>query len=64
LRSLDGGAGFILTINNGYLCDLEGYCYNGPWPDDIEIASLSYVGGSPRNEEEVINSFDPCDPLS
>jgi hypothetical protein len=61
LRGLEGGAGFLLTINRGYLYDLEGYCYDGAWPDKIEIISLSYVGGSDRNEVEVIKSFDSCD---
>src|ERR1700738_2068295 len=63
LRGLEGGAGFLLTINGGYLYDLEGYCYDGAWPDDIELISLSYVSGPERNEVEVIKSFDSCDPL-
>lgn len=63
LRGLEGGVGFLLTINRGYLYDLEGYCYDGAWPGDIEIISLSYVSDSERNEVEVIKSFDSCDPL-
>ncbi len=63
LRGLDGGAGFLLTINKGYLYDLEGYCYDGTWPNDIEIIGISYANGVQRNEEEVIKSFDACDPI-
>jgi hypothetical protein len=29
LKGLEGGAGFLLTINRGYIYDLEGYCYDG-----------------------------------
>ena len=63
LKGLEGGAGFLLTSNRGYIYDLEGYCYDGAWPNDIEIIGLSYANGPHRNEDEVINSFDPCDPI-
>ncbi|MGH6868442.1 MAG: hypothetical protein ACREDA_06145 [Methylocella sp.] len=63
LKGLEGGAGFLLTINKGYLYDLEGYCYEGAWPENIEIISISYVDGPQRNEAEVLNSVDRCNPL-
>jgi hypothetical protein len=38
-----GGAGFLLTIADGYLDELEGYSYDEPWPGEIVSFTLSYT---------------------
>lgn len=64
LRGLEGGAGFLLTINKGYLYDLEGYCYDGAWPQAIEIIRLYYDDNGKRDEENVMQSFHARKPIN
>jgi hypothetical protein len=56
LKGLEGGAGFLLHLCRRLLLR-RGVA------NDIEIIRLSYANGAHRNEDEVINSFDPCDPI-
>ncbi len=42
LRGVEGGAGFLLFVDDGYLVTLEGYVFMGSWPDQPEIESLRY----------------------
>ncbi len=42
VENLQGGAGFLLYIQNGMLHMLEGYSYEEPWPESIGNFSLSY----------------------
>ncbi|HZB00489.1 MAG TPA: hypothetical protein VE800_00085 [Actinomycetota bacterium] len=37
------GAGFQLTIDEGYLDELEGYTFDDPWPDEVHGLTLAYV---------------------
>jgi hypothetical protein len=63
LAKIDGleyGAGFELLVKDGYLCMLEGYSYDEPWPENIHNFHLYYGSGSQRNEEEAIKSFTPA----
>jgi hypothetical protein len=63
LTGLKQGAGFLLTINRGYLYDLEGYSYEEPWPHEFELVRLFYDGNGSRNEEKVIQSFHVRRPI-
>ncbi|MBO0732942.1 MAG: hypothetical protein J2P49_01195 [Methylocapsa sp.] len=63
LTRLKQGAGFLLTINRGYLYDLEGYSYEEPWPHEFELVRLFYDGNASRNEEKVIRSFHARRPI-
>ena len=38
---LPSGAGFILWFKNGFITCLEGYTYEGDWPTNEELFSLS-----------------------
>lgn len=40
LPGVKHGAGFVLFIENGVVCQLEGFTYDDPWPDDVDIFSL------------------------
>lgn len=40
--SLQCGAGFLLYVDDGFLTCLEGYAYEGPWPERIGEFSLRY----------------------
>ena len=42
LRGVEGGAGFILFVDDGQLVMLEGYVFMGDWPDEPEVVSLRY----------------------
>jgi hypothetical protein len=57
LTGLKLGAGFLLTVNKGYLHDLEGYSYEEPWPQHFELVRLFYDDNENRNEQKVINSL-------
>ncbi|MGA7383648.1 MAG: hypothetical protein WBW81_02800 [Methylocella sp.] len=63
LKGLEGGAGFLLTINKGYLYDLEGYCYDGAWPQAIEIIRIYYDDNGKRDEAKVIQTFHMRNPI-
>jgi hypothetical protein len=41
IDGLEHGVGFILCIEDGYLHMLEGYTFEGPWPDRIITYSLN-----------------------
>jgi hypothetical protein len=43
IEGLRDGAGFLLTIADGYLDELEGYSYDEPWPEEIVSFTLSYT---------------------
>ena len=46
VAEIDGlrhGAGFLLTIADGYLDELEGYTFDEPWPVEVSSFSLSYT---------------------
>jgi hypothetical protein len=42
LRGVEGGVGFVLFVDDGYLVMLEGYAFLGEWPDEAEVESLRY----------------------
>jgi hypothetical protein len=63
LTGLKEGAGFLLTVNKGYLYDLEGYSYEEPWPQSFELIRLFYSEDGNRNEEKVIESFHARRPI-
>jgi hypothetical protein len=63
LTGLKLGAGFLLTVNKGYLYDLEGYSYEEPWPSNFELIRLFYNNNESRNEEKVIKSFHARMPI-
>ena len=37
------GAGFLLFIQDGQLDNLEGFTYDDPWPDDVELRRWYYL---------------------
>ena len=39
------GAGFVLFVEDGALCMLEGYTYGEVWPKHVSKFELSYWGG-------------------
>jgi hypothetical protein len=43
IEGLNHGAGFVLTIEDGYLQTLEGYSYEEPWPSEVSAFSVSYT---------------------
>jgi len=43
LRGVEGGAGFVIFVDDGYLVTLEGYVFMGSWPDEPEIEGLRYA---------------------
>ncbi|MGI8570337.1 MAG: hypothetical protein ACR2KT_15440 [Methylocella sp.] len=63
LTGLKHGAGFLLTINKGYIYDIEGYSYEEPWPRNFELIRLFYDDNRIRNEEKVIRSFHARRPI-
>ena len=40
ISGLRHGAGFVLFVDDGQLAMLEGFSYDGPWPQDIKEFSL------------------------
>lgn len=63
MTGLKLGAGFLLTVNKGYIYDLEGYSYEEPWPENFELIRLFYDHDESRNEEKLIQSFHPLPPI-
>jgi hypothetical protein len=63
LTNLKLGAGFLLTVDKGYLYDLEGYSYEEPWPPNFELIRLFYDRNESRNEDNVIKSFHARRPI-
>lgn len=51
---LDGaafGAGFVLFVKDGLIDFLEGYTYDGPWPEESNHFTLAYATGAQRQLE-------------
>lgn len=48
LRGVNGGAGFLLFVDDGYIVALEGYVFAGTWPEETEIVELRY-DSEPQN---------------
>ena len=42
IEGLARGAGFLLFVDNGLLKVLEGYSYEEPWPERVELFQLRY----------------------
>ena len=43
IDGLQHGAGFLLTIAEGYLDELEGYSFDERWPEEIVSFTLAYT---------------------
>ena len=43
------GAGFLLFVEHGRLCMLEGYSFDEPWPSTVDKYRLKYMGGAGRD---------------
>lgn len=43
ILGLKYGAGFVLSIKNGRIVLLEGYCYDEKWPNDANVIDLFKV---------------------
>jgi hypothetical protein len=56
IAGLRNGAGFILYVANGRLDLLEGYCFDEPWPREIDHFNLRYTADQPRNLEALLRS--------
>lgn len=41
-KSLQNGVGFLLTVKNGVIAELEGYTYDEPWPAVLGDIELNY----------------------
>jgi len=63
LTGLKEGAGFLVTVNKGYLHDLEAYSYEEPWPRHFELIRLFYDKNESRNEDNVVKSFHARRPI-
>jgi hypothetical protein len=50
------GAGIVLFVREGAIDFLEGYTYDEPWPDNLELVSLSYVWPKPGDSNEIVLS--------
>ncbi|MBZ9864247.1 hypothetical protein LB515_02550 [Mesorhizobium sp. CA15] len=56
--TIDGlayGAGFILSIDHGYMRVLEGYSYEESWPENVAHFSLKYINDDRQAE---LSKFD------
>lgn len=49
IRGLQHGAGFVLHLRDGAIDYLEGYCYDEPWPTDVDTFSVSYIEDNERD---------------
>ncbi len=52
IEGVPHGAGFLLFIDDGRLTMLEGYTFEGPWPEHPKLQRLSYVS-EPRDLSEL-----------
>jgi len=43
IEGLELGAGFLLFVEDGRLCFLEGYTYGEPWPPDASVFTVRRV---------------------
>jgi hypothetical protein len=43
IDGLEHGAGFLLTVESGFLLSLEGYSFEEPWPTDVRAFTLEYT---------------------
>lgn len=48
-ESFNSGAGFLLWIQDGVLCTLEGYTYDEPWPISVNSFEVKYISGEERD---------------
>jgi hypothetical protein len=46
-----GEAGFVLFVDEGRLSMLEGYMYEGVWPDDVTEYALYYAGAGGMRDQ-------------
>ena len=44
IEGVEHGAGFILFVEDGTIAMLEGFTFDGPWPNEIGEFRLSYTG--------------------
>jgi hypothetical protein len=49
IEGLQHGAGFLLSVENGYLHSLEGFTYDEAWPSKIEHFELRYLPHATRD---------------
>jgi hypothetical protein len=57
ISGLEHGAGFVLSVTDGYLDFLEGFSYDEPWPPEISEFSLHYE----RQRAEDPSAIDAVD---
>lgn len=48
IEGLQHGAGFVRVVDDGMLEKLEGFTYDGPWPDRIEAFTVRAEPGEPQ----------------
>ena len=53
LANIEHQVGFLLYVTKGFLAVLEGYSYDGSWPDADKTVELAYMSGKVRNLDKV-----------
>jgi hypothetical protein len=53
LKGVKSGVGFVLYIDDGYIKYLEGYTYDDPWPEKLDILNISFETDGKRNLEKL-----------
>jgi hypothetical protein len=52
VSGVSAGVGIVLFVRDGAIDFLEGFTYDGPWPDSLELLSLSYIQLKPNASNE------------
>jgi hypothetical protein len=55
IRGIRSGLGFVLFIADGYICYLEGYTYDDPWPEEYDILNICFEAGDKRDLDKLKN---------
>ncbi len=53
ISDLKYGAGFVLFVKNGVIATLEGYSYNEPWPNNIDVFELTDIEKKQEDWNEI-----------
>jgi hypothetical protein len=57
LKGVKSGVGFVLFIADGYINYLEGYTYDDPWPEVLDILNISFETSGKRNFEKLRDTW-------
>ena len=58
LEGVEHGVGFLLFVQDGQLDNLEGFTYDGPWPERLVLRRWFYLRPKPGQNESSVEAAE------